>query len=971
MSRNTYFERDPGRTGDPSVPFYNFDRILRNRRRACILTPTLCAPTSARRPDVGAPDFRKTLDFPSHRRVLPRVLLFVLLAPGPWLSLAVTSVHNVTVQGTDIANNERFVCNLVAGDRVVIDGISGYVCFNTSTELQCKPCNPQDYVVDPDGLPRAVYDDPMNQATCYDCDDACSDPLPGNGHAGLYMMLNTARTFVGSGGTTFNVTANRALYLGVNDCASTPNSGSFQVRVTVYRPELSIDDVSVKEGNSGTTNAVFTVTCSPAPGTGQTVTVNWATADGTATQPGDYTAGSGTLSFNAGDGSKTIAVAVKGDAVSESNETFRVDLSGASGAGITDSQGTGTITDDDGTPKLYVGNAAVTEGDSGTVNASFTVTLSPTSSNTVTANYATANGTAVSPADYTAATGPLSFTPGQSTKTVTVAVKGDTLDEDNEVFHLDLSNPANAEIGTGRGTCTVTDNDPLAVIMMGTDIAVTEGPAGENAVATFTVNLLTPSGRTVAAEVYTTDGTALHGYDYTTLVQTLTFSPGETSKQVPVNVTGDYKDEYDETFDLNVRNAVNATIADSMTRCTILDDDGPPTVSIGDTTITEGDSGTQDATFVVTLAAASPNTVTVDWATADGTALQPADYTAGSGTLTFTPGQFAQAVKVPVAGDMLDEDNESFKVNLSNPVNAPLGDAQGVCTVIDNDPQTVIMMGADIAVTEGDGAAVNAVFTVNLLAASGKTVSAEVYTTDGTAVQPGDYTALTQTITFTPGQTSKSVTVAVKGDTLDESDETFVLKVRNPVNATLADSTSHCTITDDDPPPGLSIDDVTVVEGNAGTVDAEFTVSLSAAGGKTVTVNWATADGTASQADDYVSGSGVVVFSPGETSRKVTVSVRGDSRIETDESFSVNLSNAVNATIQKGTGVCTIATDDPAGCDLSGDGVVDAQDVLLLAAYLSGRLWELPCGRDCADVDGDGRATARDLTTVLHNRCGL
>ncbi|MBP7864816.1 MAG: hypothetical protein KA419_02620 [Acidobacteria bacterium] len=788
------------------------------------------------------------------------VLLCVLLLPGPGLCLAGTTIHNVTVQGTDIAGNERLVCSLVAGDRVVVDSISGYVCFNNSTDPQCKPCNPTDYIVDPDGLPRAIYDDPMNQAICYDCDDYCADPLPGNGHAGLYMMLNSARTFIGSGGASFNVTANKTLYLGVNDCASTPNSGTFQVRVTVYRPELSLSDVSVKEGNSGTTSAVFTVSCSPAPGTGQTVTVNWATANGTAGQPGDYASGSGTLTYSAGDGSKTVSVAVNGDTVSESDETFLVNLSGASGAQITDAQGVGTITDDDGTSKLYVSDVTVSEGDSGTVNASFTVTLSPTSSNTVTANYATVNGTAVSPADYTAASGPLTFTPGQSTRTVTVAVKGDTLDEDNEVFHLDLSGPVNAEIGTGRGTCAITDNDPLAVIMMGTDLSVTEGAGGETAVASFTVNLLSPSGRTVTAEVYTTDGTALHGYDYTALVQTLTFSPGETSKQVPVSVTGDYKDEYDETFDLNVRNAVNATIADSTTRCTILDDDGPPTVSIGDVTVTETDAGTQDATFVVTLAATSPNTVTVDWATANGTALQPSDYTAGSGTLSFAPGQFAQAVKVPVAGDTLDEDNETFRVDLSNPVNAPLGDAQGVCTINDNDPQAVLMMGTDITVTEGDGATVNAVFTVNLLAASGKTVSAEVYTSDGTAVQPDDYTALTQTLTFTPGQTSKTVTVAVKGDTLDESDENFVLNVHNPVNATIADSTSHCTITDN---------------------------------------------------------------------------------------------------------------DDPAGCDLSGDGVVDAQDVLLLAAYLSGRLWELPCGWFCGDVDGDGRVTARDLVTVLHNRCNI
>ena len=132
-------------------------------------------------------------------------------------------------------------------------------------------------------------------------------------------------------------------------------------------PSLSVGNVTVTEGNSGTVNATFTVSLSTA--SGQIVTVNYATADGTAVAPGDYTAGSGTLTFNPGVTSQTLNVAVIGDTLNEPNETFLVNLSGAVNATVLDSQGQGTITNDDPLPSLSIGSVTVTEGNSGTVNA--------------------------------------------------------------------------------------------------------------------------------------------------------------------------------------------------------------------------------------------------------------------------------------------------------------------------------------------------------------------------------------------------------------------------------------------------------------------------------------------------------------------------------------------------------------------------------------------------------------------------
>ena len=242
---------------------------------------------------------------------------------------------------------------------------------------------------------------------------------------------------------------------------------------------------------------------------------------------------------------------------------------------------------------------------------------------------------------------------------------------------------------------------------------------------------------------------------------------------------GDLVDEANETFVVNLTSPSNAGISDGQGLGTITDNDPEPSLSINDVTVTEGDGGTTSAVFTVSLSAASGQAVTVQYATADQTALSPGDYTATSGTLTFTPGQTTRQVTVAVQGDLLDEANETFVVNLTSPSNAGISDGQGLGTITDNDPEPTLSIN-DVTVTEGDGGTTSAVFTVSLSAASGQTVTVQYATADQTALSPGDYTATSGTLAFTPGQTTQQITVAVQGDTLDEPNETFLVNLPGP-----------------------------------------------------------------------------------------------------------------------------------------------------------------------------------------------
>lgn len=227
----------------------------------------------------------------------------------------------------------------------------------------------------------------------------------------------------------------------------------------VPTPSLAINNVSVTEGNSGTTTATFTVTLSIA--SASEVTVNFATADGTAVNTSDYAFNSGVLTFAPGETSKTIVVTINGDTTVESNETFSVILSGASGATLADSEGVGTITNDDSppVPSLSIADVSVVEGNRNSKRMTFTITLSAVSSLSTTVRYATANGTATSGSDYASTSGTARISAGRLSTTISVTIYGDRTVELNETLLVNLSNAVNATIADNQAVGTIVNDD--------------------------------------------------------------------------------------------------------------------------------------------------------------------------------------------------------------------------------------------------------------------------------------------------------------------------------------------------------------------------------------------------------------------------------------------------------------------------------------------------------------------------------
>jgi Calx-beta domain len=342
----------------------------------------------------------------------------------------------------------------------------------------------------------------------------------------------------------------------------------------------------------------------------------------------------------------------------------------------------------------------------------------------------------------------------------------------------------------------------------------------------------------------------------------------------------------------------------------------PSRISIDDVIATEGDAGLTAFRFTVSLEAPQSAPVTVDFATADGTATAPSDYTGTRGTLTFAPGETAKTVTVQVNGDTTVEPNETFNLNLSNATgNATIADAQGVGTIANDDQAPSRISINDVTMAEGNTGQTAFRFTASLDVPQPAPVTVGFITSDITATTPIDYTAAAAALTFAPGETAKTVTVQVNGDTAVEPDETFAVNLANGTvtgNATIADAQGVGTIVNDDQAPSrISINDVTMAEGNAGQTAFRFTVSLDTQQAAPVTVDLGTADGTATAPGDYAAANGTVTFAPGENAKTVIVQVNGDTTVEPDETVTLNLANATgNATIAEAQGIGTIANDD-------------------------------------------------------------
>jgi Calx-beta domain-containing protein len=345
-------------------------------------------------------------------------------------------------------------------------------------------------------------------------------------------------------------------------------------------------------------------------------------------------------------------------------------------------------------PSVSVNDVSTTEGTGGTKTLNFTITQDVRGRSKVT--FKTVDGDATSPADYIARTGSVRFVGKKLTRTVGVTIVGDALDEPDETFSLQLTGASGATIADAEGVATITDDDAAPTVSVPTTLSVPEGQTGDTSYASVDVSLSSPSGRDVSVTWTTADGTAtVADNDYTSDGGTLHFTPGETHQVVLVAVIGDVNNEADETFTVQLSSPVNASLGTDTDTVTILDNDPLPTsvpiFDVNDVKVREGASGTTTLTFTVTRSDDTATPVTIDYAIEDGTALTPSDYTATTpGTLSFAASETTKTVDVTVNGDRTLEENETLFLTLSNQSAGAILDGQGMGMIVNDDTRTTV-----------------------------------------------------------------------------------------------------------------------------------------------------------------------------------------------------------------------------------------------------------------------------------------
>ena len=541
---------------------------------------------------------------------------------------------------------------------------------------------------------------------------------------------------------------------------------------------------------------------------------------------------------------------------------------------------------------LSVADAEATEeGDS---TMAFVVTLDPAASDTVTVDYATADGSAEAGNDYTATSGTLSFSAGETRKTISVAISDDTDSEGDETFTVTLSNAAGADLGTQAATGTIR-NRPVAPLT-----ASFSGVPADHDGSEFTVDLTFSEGPAVGyrdvQEAVTVSGGSINRANRKTQGSNvgwkLTVRPTGTDS---VTIT------LPATTNCSAQGAICTEDGRRLSNSPSAVVETTPTVSIAGGSGTEGDDGS--IAFTVTLDEAASGTVTVDYATADGSAEAGDDYTAASGTLRFAAGETSQAISVAIDDDSDNESDETFTVTLSNASGADLGTKTATGT-IRNRPVAPLTASFSGVPAEHDGSE----FTFDLsfsenVAAGYARIRDHAFSVNGANIKKAQRKTQGSnqnwTVTVDPtGNGGVSLTLP----------ETTTCNNAGAICTDDGRKLNHSTSDSVQGPVGISVSDARVEEA-AGAVLA-FAVTLSRRASSPITINYATSDGSATAGADYTAASGILTIESGRSSGSIEVTVLDDSHNDGDETLTLTLSNASSGVLTDATATGTIENHD-------------------------------------------------------------
>lgn len=710
-------------------------------------------------------------------------------------------------------------------------------------------------------------------------------------------------------------------------------------------PGLSIGDVEVIEGNTGTTLVAVPVRLSSA--SAGEVTVAWATSDGTAVAGTDYVPTAGLVELAPGELEATVEVEIAGDLAAELDERALVHLSVPTGALIADGQSLVTILDDDGCasaellkdPGLELATSSW-ETVSGLWQRGFSEPASLEGSfhaAAATADAELAQAVDLEPFSASIDAGGVeiaasAFLAGSGSG-AHGAVIVDLLDVSGSVLGSLAS--GELELGSAWGPWSMISPIPpgartarfrllsgssgsesslprfdlaslriLAIPSLEVDPAlVVEGDSGTRP-AVFQLRVSCGLSDPIEVLYAAVGGSALEGTDFARSEGLLVFGPGERTRTIEVEVVGDVTDEPDEVFALATSAPTGVALLHPLVAGTIVDDDGPAGLEIGDQSVVEEDGGVVDIVFTVALGAPSGKSVSVGYRTVGITAAAGSDFEPIVGRLMLPAGAGSGEIVVPVLGDRLDELDETLQIELFDPVEAEITRPAAIGTILDDDATRIAIAPRAVAEAEGP-----ARFAVTLSHPSSREVRVDYTTEDITALAGSDYLATAGTLVFPPGVASAAIDVPLVDDGQEEPEEIFRVVLSNPVEAGLEMPEAVGSILDDDGVV-ITIADVVVREADEGTTNAVFRISFSRALPEPVSIGYRTVGGSAQAGTDYLESSGVLTAPVGALLAEILVPVVGDLVEEPLESFVLELFDAEGGVVVDDEATGTIVDND-------------------------------------------------------------
>lgn len=664
--------------------------------------------------------------------------------------------------------------------------------------------------------------------------------------------------------------------------------------VTIADTEPSILKFNASTYSVNEDAGSVTISVSRTGGSNGAVTVNYATNNGSAVAGSDFTAVSGTLSWADGDSAlKTFTVPILDDTTVESNESIVLLLSSPTGGAVLGTPSSAPVTIVDIEPGILNFTNTGYSADENDGTLIMTVSRSNGTTGAVSVSYSSSNGSATAGADYTAVSGTLSWTDGESTnKSFAVPIFDDVLVEGNENFSVSLSSPAGgATLGTvATATGTIIDIEAGQLQFTSSSYSVDENGGS----LTISVSRVGGDLGAISVDYGTTNISATSGVDFGLTSGTLNWADGETAdKSFVIPINDDNVLEGDETFTVNLSSPTSGASLGAIPNASVtIVDQEAGTLAFNSGTYVVDENGVS-LLVTVTRSSGSDGAVAVNYASSDGTASSPADYTAVSGTLNWSDGDTAdKSFSIPVFTDALVEGNETFSLSLSTPTGGSSLGAQATATVTIND---IVIYGSlrfsasSYTVNENDGTVTIAVERVG---GSGGAVSVAYTTANVTAASGFDYTATSGTLSWADGDAAdKTFSIAINDDSVVEGNEVFnvvltspsggaSLGLPNPATINIIDFVEYGTLQ-------LSAASYTIDEDGA---NATITFTRLNGNEGAVSLNYSSADISAIAGSDYTAVGGTLNWADGDaTSQTINVPIAEDFLAESDESFAINI----------------------------------------------------------------------------------